>query len=115
MTRVKRGVIAHKKRERTLRYVKGFRWGRKSKEKLAHEALVHAWDHAFHGRKKRKRDFRSLWNVKIGAASRVDGLKYSELIAALKTRNIKLNRKMLADLAEHEPATFKAITAKLKA
>jgi large subunit ribosomal protein L20 len=114
MTRVKRGVNAHKKREKALKAAKGFRWGRKNKEKLAHEALVHAWDHMFHGRKKRKRDFRGLWNVRIGAAAVEAGMKYSTLINALKKHNVKLDRKILSDLAENEPAIFKAVVEKVR-
>lgn len=114
MTRVKRGTIAHKKRERLLKYTKGFRWGRKSKEALAKEALLHAWEHAFRGRKEKKRNFRALWNVKIGAASRAAGTKYSELISKLKKAGIKLDRKILADLAEHEPKVFVKVAEKVK-
>lgn len=114
MTRVKRGTIAHKKRERLLRYTKGFRWGRKSKEALAKEALLHAWSHAFRGRKEKKRVFRQLWNVKINAASRDAGVKYSQLIPLLKKANVKLDRKILADLAQHEPKVFEKIVAAVK-
>ena len=109
MTRVKRGVIAAKRRRNVLRYTKGFRWGRKSKERAAKEALLHAWSHAFRGRKEKKRDFRALWNVKINAGVRPEGLTYSKFIAGLKRKNIQLDRKILADLAEHEPAIFKKI------
>ncbi len=114
MTRVKRGVLAHKKRERLLKYTKGFRWGRKSKEALAKEALLHAWEHAFRGRKERKRNFRQLWNVKINAAARAAGVKYSQLIPALKKAGVKLDRKILADLAEHEPKVFEKVVASVK-
>lgn len=114
MTRVKRGKIAHKKREKILKYTKGFRWGRKSKEALAKEALLHAWDHAFRGRKEKKRNFRQLWNVKINAAARANGIKYSQLIPALKKRNIKLDRKILADLAQNEPKVFEKVVAIVK-
>ncbi len=114
MARVKGGVRAHKQREKVLRYTKGFRWGRKSKKKAAQEALVHAWDHAFHGRKERKRNFRALWQVKMSIASTADGISYSRLIGALKKAKIALNRKMLAHLAEHEPAAWKAVMAKVK-
>jgi len=114
MTRVKRGVIAHKKREKLLRYTKGFRWGRKSKERAAKEALLHAWSHAFRGRKEKKRDFRQLWNVKINAAARNAGIKYSELINKLKKNNIRLDRKILADLAQNEPKVFAKIVETLK-
>lgn len=111
MARVKRGTIAHKRREKLLRSVKGFRWGRKSKERQAREALLHAWAHAFRDRKTKKREFRRLWNVKINAGARAHGLSYSRLIAALKRRRIVLDRKMLADLAEHEPGVFEKIVA----
>lgn len=109
MSRVKRGVNANKKRNRLLRYTKGFRWGRKSKERAAKEALLHAWTHAFQGRKVKKRVFRSLWNVKINAAARANGVKYSQLIPKLKKANIRLDRKILADLAQNEPAVFQKI------
>ncbi len=114
MTRVKRGTIAHKKRERLLKYTKGFRWGRKSKERAAKEALLHAWSHAFEGRKQKKRDYRALWNVKINAGARLEGMKYSVLIAGLKRAHIELDRKILAHLAEHEPAVFKKVLAMVK-
>lgn len=109
MPRVKRGTIAHKRREKILKYTKGFRWGRKSKKRAAKEALLHAWSHAFRGRKEKKRVFRTLWNVKINAAARKNGTTYKTLIANLKTKNILLDRKILADLAEHQPKAFKAV------
>jgi large subunit ribosomal protein L20 len=114
MTRVKRGVIAHKRREKVLKYTKGFRWGRKSKERAAKEALLHAWTQAFRGRKEKKRDYRRLWQVKIGAATRLHGMNYSRFIAALKSKKIALDRKVLADLAEHEPDAFKKIVEAVK-
>ena len=114
MTRVKRGVIAAKRRRNVLRYTKGFRWGRKSKERAAKEALLHAWSHAFQGRKQKKRDYRALWNVKINAGVRPEGLTYSKFIAGLKRKNIQLDRKILADLAEHEPQVFKKIVEAVK-
>jgi large subunit ribosomal protein L20 len=114
MPRVKRGVNAHKHREKTLKYTKGYRWSRKNKERAAKEALLHAWSHAFRGRKEKKRTFRRLWTVKINALVREDGMSYSKFIAALKKHKIELDRKILADLAENEPATFKQIVAKAK-
>lgn len=114
MTRVKRGKVATRKRAKILKYTKGFRWGRKSKERAAKEALLHAWTHAFMGRKKRKRDFRSVWQVKINAAVREEGLSYSKFIAALNAKNIKLNRKSLADLAQHNPEAFKQVVSAIK-
>jgi large subunit ribosomal protein L20 len=109
MPRVKRGTIAHKKRARLLKYTKGFRWGRKAKEALAKEALLHAWEHAFRGRKEKKRNFRALWNVKINAGSRAAGVKYSQLISGLKKKGVKLDRKILADLAQNEPKVFQKV------
>lgn len=106
MVRVKRGVISHKRREKLLKYTRGFKWGRKSKERLAREALLHAWSHAFIGRKQKKRDFRALWNTKINAAARAEGLSYSKFISALKKKNIELDRKILAELAAHHPQIF---------
>lgn len=114
MTRVKRGKIATRKRRKILKYTKGFRWGRKSKERAAKEALLHAWDHAFHGRKERKRNFRNLWTVKINAASRQNGIKYSHLVAALKKNKVALDRKILAELAQHEPKVFQKVVEKVK-
>ena len=114
MTRVKRGTIAHKKRERLLKYTKGFRWGRKSKERAAKEALLHGLSRKFRGRKEKKRVFRTLWNVRINAAAREEGTKYSAFITALKKKNIKLDRKILADLAANEPAIFSKIIEKIK-
>jgi len=114
MTRVKRGKTAHKKREKLLKYTKGFKWGRKSKERAAKEALLHAWTHAFRGRKEKKRDYRSLWLTQINAASRTQGLTYSKLIAGLKKANILIDRKILADLAQNEPKVFEKIVEKIK-
>lgn len=109
MVRVKRGVIAHKKREKLLKYAKGFKWGRKSKERLAKEALLHAWSHAFAGRKLKKRNFRRLWQTKIGAAAKTEGISYSKLIGGLRKNKIELDRKILAELAETKPDIFKKI------
>lgn len=114
MPRVKRGVNAHKKREKILKKTKGFRWGRKSKERAAKEALLHAGQHAFTGRKQKKRDYRSLWTTQINAGVRAHGLSYSKFIAALKKQNILLDRKILADIAKNHPAIFTSIVEKVK-
>ncbi len=114
MPRVKRGKIAHKKRERLLKYTKGFRWGRKSKERAAKEALLHAWTHAFRGRKQKKGVRRRLWNVRVNAGARAVGTKYSALVSGLKRKSVKLNRKMLAELAEKHPAIFERIASAAK-
>ena len=109
MTRVKKGKIALKRRKNVLARTKGFRWQRKSKERAAKEALLHAGHHAFQDRRKKKGEFRALWNIKINAASRENGVSYSQLINKLNKANIKLNRKMLSELAEHHPQIFKKI------
>lgn len=112
--RVKRGIVAHKKREARLKATKGFRWGRKSKERLAKEALLHAGRHAFAGRKQKKRDYRTLWNVKLNAGLREEGLKYSAFIAKLKKENIKLDRKTLSNLAENHPKIWRLFLENVK-
>ena len=114
MPRVKKGKTKHKKRERLLKEVKGFKWGRKKKKRAAKEALLHARRHAFYGRKQKKRDYRQLWNVRINAAARQHGMIYSTFIRALKDKNIKLDRKILADLAVNEPEVFAKIVETVK-
>ena len=109
MTRVKRAISAAKRRRKILHAAKGFRWDRKSKERLAREALLHAWTHAYRDRKRKKREFRRLWNTKINAGAREHGISYSRLVAALKSKRIELDRKILANLAEHEPTVFEKI------
>lgn len=114
MPRVKRGTTAAKKRRKILKYTKGFSWGRKSKERAAKEALLHAWTHAFRGRKEKKRNYRQLWQVNINAAARENGLTYGKMIAGLKKAGIKLDRKILAELAEKDPKVFAAVAEKAK-
>ncbi|MBS3902802.1 MAG: 50S ribosomal protein L20 [Anaplasmataceae bacterium] len=111
MARVKRGTIAHKRREKVLKKTKGFRWGRKSKERLAKEALLHGEARKFRGRKEKKRVYRALWAVRLNAALRPE-MSYSAFIGALKKREIKLDRKVLAHLALHEPDIFQKIKEK---
>jgi large subunit ribosomal protein L20 len=114
MVRVKRGKIAHKKRGRVLKQTKGFKWSRKSKERAAKEALLHALPRKFRGRKEKKRASRGLWQVKINAASRAEGMTYRDLINRLKKNNIELDRKILASLAENQPEIFAKIISFLK-
>ena len=110
MTRVKRGTTANKTRKNVLAQTKGYRFGRSTKEKQAYEAIVHAGTHAFAHRRDKKGDYRRLWNVKINARIRALENKaipsYSKLMGALKKKNINLNRKMLAELAEFHPEVF---------
>lgn len=94
-----------------MKHTKGFRWRRKTNYRAAKEALLHAWTHMFSDRKKKKRNFRRLWNIKINAASREHDISYSKFIAQLKGANIELDRKVLSDIAEHHPDVFKQIVA----
>ncbi|MBU0612345.1 50S ribosomal protein L20 [Patescibacteria group bacterium] len=114
MTRVKKGVHALKRRRSVLKQTKGFRHGRKSKERQAKEALLHAGNYSFAHRKDRKSHNRKLWNIKINAGSRELGMSYSKLIGTLKKKKIELDRKILSDLAENHPKTFEKILASLK-
>jgi len=114
MVRVKRGKIAHKRRKRLLKYTKGFHWGRKSKYELAKPAVFHAWAHAYKHRKEKKREFRGLWQVQINAACRQLGISYSQFINGLKKNKIELDRKILAQLAQNHPQTFKKIIEEVK-
>ncbi len=109
MTRVKRGTIAHKKRERLLKKTKGYRWGRKSKERAAKEALLHGLARSFKGRKEKKREYRSLWQTQINAGARLNGTKYSALMSGLRKKNILIDRKVLAQIAQEHPEIFKKI------
>jgi large subunit ribosomal protein L20 len=114
MVRVKKGKTRHKKRERLLRKVKGFKWGRKSKYRLAKDALHHALEHAYMERKKKKRRTRALWQTQIGAALKPFGISYSKFISKLKEKKIELDRKILAELAKSQPQIFEKIVEEIK-
>lgn len=114
MPRVKRGTTSTKKREKLLKHAKGFKWSRKSKEKAAREALLHAWTRAFNDRRKKKGVFRRLWQVKISAALSIFGEKYGIFINSLKKKNIKIDRKILAQLAEKHQDVFKDVVDEAK-
>jgi large subunit ribosomal protein L20 len=103
MVRVKRGKIKTKKRKKILKLAKGYKWQRKSKEKFAKEAILHAGVHSYHGRKEKKRDFRRLWQVQLNAFLKQHDLKYSQFIHQLKENQIELNRKVLSELANNYP------------
>ncbi|MFC1594875.1 50S ribosomal protein L20 [Patescibacteria group bacterium] len=109
MVRVKRGKLRTKKRRRVLKQTKGFRWQRKTKKRAATEALLHAYTHSFNDRRKKKGNFRRLWNIKINAGAREFKISYSKLIDLLKKENVKLDRKSLATLAEKHPKIFEAV------
>lgn len=114
MTRIKRGVFKRARRKRIIKRAKGYLSHRKTNYRAAMEAVMHAGMHAIRGRKERKRDFRRLWNIRVNAGARENGLSYSRLINALKKNNIALNRKMLAELAATKPEVFRKVVEAVK-
>src|SRR3989344_3307706 len=113
MARVKRGVMKNKRRKNILRQTKGYRFDRKSKERVAHEAIRHAGSHAFRHRKTKKREYRNLWTLRINAAVRESGISYSKFIGSLKKSGITLDRKVLATLAKDHPGTFARVVKRV--
>jgi large subunit ribosomal protein L20 len=107
MSRVKRSVHARKKRRAVLERAKGYRGERHSSYKRAKEQLLKSDSYAYRDRRNRKRDFRRLWITRIGAASRREGLSYSEFMHGLRLAEIELDRKILADIAVRDPETFR--------
>jgi len=114
MARVKRGTTSHKRRKNVLADAKGFRWGRKSKYRLAKDALRHAWEYAYRDRKVKKRLFRQDWQRTLSGALASQDINYSRLINALKRNKIELDRKTLAHLVKDHPETFQQIVEKVK-
>ncbi|MGE5392701.1 MAG: 50S ribosomal protein L20 [Candidatus Saccharibacteria bacterium] len=115
MTRIKRGVAAHKRRKFVLKRTKGFTNRRRTNAVAAKEALLHADSYAYGHRKLKKRDFRSLWTVRVNAAAREHGTTFSKLMAALKKEKISLNKKMLSELAVRTPKAFEALVKEVTA
>jgi len=113
MARVKRGVTSHKRHKKVLELTKGHRGGRSKNIREAKSSLLHAGEYAFAGRKMRKRDMRRLWITQLSAAVKAEGLSYSKFINQLKVKDIKLDRKILSDLAVNHPEDFKKIVAEL--
>jgi large subunit ribosomal protein L20 len=109
MPRAKRGFKARRRRNRVLKWAKGFRGKRSKCHAIANEAVQHAWLHMYRARKQRKREFRALWIQRINAAARTLGHSYSKLMGKLDRANVKLNRKMLAEIAISDPAAFAAV------
>ncbi len=112
MPRVKRGVIANKRRKNLRKYTKGYKWGRNSKYGKMKEAVLHAWSYMFAHRRKKKGDFRRLWNIQVNAAARTNGTTYSKLIGDLNKNKIKINRKMLSEIGQEHPEIFSKIVEK---
>ena len=113
--RVKKGFKARRRRNRILKLAKGYRGRRKNCYKRANQAVERALDYATRDRAVRKRNFRSLWIVRINAAARMVGLSYSKLIAGLTKNQVALDRKVLADMAVADPAGFSAVANIAKA
>lgn len=113
MTRVKKGVNALKTRRNILKQVKGYRFGRSTKERLAYEAISHAGAYAFAHRRDKKGEARRVWNVRINAALGED-MSYSKFMGALKKAGILLDRKVLSTIAQDHPESFKRIVSKIK-
>jgi large subunit ribosomal protein L20 len=106
MSRVKRGNVLQKRHKKIIKYAKGFRGSKSRLFVAANQALMQAWKNAYRDRRKRKRDFRSLWVTRINAACRLQGISYSNFICGLNRANIALNRKVLAELAVHDLEAF---------
>jgi len=114
MARVKRGVTARRRHKKILAKAKGYYNARRKVFRVAKQAVTKAGQYAYIGRKQKKRNFRSLWIVRINAAARMHGLSYSRLIAGLKKAQINVDRKILADLAFHDEKAFGVIAEHAK-
>ena len=114
MARVKRGVQARRRHKKILKQAKGYYHARRKVFRVAKQAVTRAAQYAYIGRKQRKRQFRSLWIVRINAAARMYGLSYSRFMNGLLKANIKLDRKALADIAVHDIAAFGKIAEQAK-
>src|SRR5579871_3998657 len=112
MSRVKRGVAAHAKHKKVLRAAKGYFGRRKNTIRIAKQAVEKSMQYAYRDRKNRKRSFRALWIQRINAAVREHGLTYSRFIDGLAKAGVEIDRKVLSDIAIHEPAAFLAIVEK---
>ncbi|MEQ9003433.1 MAG: 50S ribosomal protein L20 [Pseudomonadales bacterium] len=115
MSRVKRGVASRARRKKVLEAAKGYYGARSRSFKVAKQAVIKAGQYAYRDRRQRKRQFRNLWIIRINAGAREHGLSYSRFIAGLKKAAIEVDRKVLADLAMHEPAAFAVLADKAKA
>ena len=111
MARVKRGNVARKRRNKILRLARGFRGGNGTLFRTANQRVMKALCNAYRDRRRRKRDFRRLWIARINASARINGTSYSRLVNNLKSSNIIINRKMLAQLALNEPECFEKIVS----
>lgn len=115
MSRVKRGVTTHARHRKIIKAAKGYYGRRKTTFRIANQAVEKAGQYAYRDRKAKKRNFRSLWIQRINAAARNEGLTYGRFINGLNLAGIEVDRKVLADIAVHEPASFKTLVEKAKA
>ena len=115
MARVKRGVTSHAKHKKVLKAAKGYYGRRKNTIRIAKQAVEKANQYAYRDRKNRKRSFRALWIQRINAATRAEGMTYGRFIDGLGKAGVEVDRKVLADLAVREPATFKALVDQARA
>ncbi|MBQ1312899.1 MAG: 50S ribosomal protein L20 [Blautia sp.] len=114
MARIKGGLNAKKRHNRTLKLAKGYRGARSKQYRIAKQSVMRALTSAYAGRKQRKRQFRQLWIARINAAARMNGISYSQLMHGLKVANIDINRKMLAEMAVNDAEGFKALAETAK-
>ena len=112
--RVKRGVTTHKRHKKIIKLTKGYGKTRRASYRKAHEAVIKALAYQYRDRRNMKRDIRTLWVTRINAASRLNGTNYSSLIKGMKESNIKLDRKILAELAANQPEAFKEVVKATK-
>ena len=115
MSRAKRAVRAHSRHRKVLKQARGYSGARSRSYRVARQAVTRAARYAYRDRRQRKRDFRSLWVVRINAAARDNGLSYSRLVHGLKKAEVNLDRRVLADLAMHDKEAFAAVAATAKA
>ena len=114
MTRVKRGVTKRRRHKKILKMTKGHQGVRHTLYRRAHESLIHALQYSYAHRRERKGDMRRLWNLRIGAGARANGLSYSRLMHGLRLAGVEINRKVLSELAVTDPAAFAQIVGLAK-
>jgi large subunit ribosomal protein L20 len=114
MARTKRGVVSRRKHNKLLGQTKGYRMTKSKLVKMAHEASLHAGVYAFHGRKLRKRDFRTLWITRISEACKNEGVSYSVFMNQIKKANVEIDRKIMSDIIVNDYTTFQALVSKVK-
>ncbi|MFH4355509.1 MAG: 50S ribosomal protein L20 [Neisseriaceae bacterium] len=114
MPRVKSGVTAHARHKKVLQQAKGYRGRRKNVYRVAKQAVMKAGQYAYRDRRQRKRQFRQLWIIRINAAARLNGLSYSQFMAALKKSSATIDRKILAELAVHNREAFAQLVESVK-